>query len=259
MRHQERREDALLHERDVERLNQEEVHEYLEEVEEENKDQEVEDVDQEVENEDKEQNGMEIVHSASSEATPPESPSKLHFEWVNLSNLIFIGPQHYGLLETDGQLRALCGVSNKKEMDPLVLVESMFITCGKSKLEECSGHMQKLHNNRPKVGQFQKKLVDLQSNGTQIPSIGRDSLLVSELLEAWCLQLGILETTATTRIVGNSRTNLSTSHHDKIFPMSNLKDNKQKAPTLRCGDSRLGVQSSNPGFDYPRLGVDTNA
>ncbi|MED6201264.1 hypothetical protein PIB30_093185 [Stylosanthes scabra] len=147
---EERREDALLHERDIERLNQEEVHEYLEEVEEENKDQEVEDVDQEGENEDKEQNGMEIVHSASSEATPPESPSKLHFKWVNLSNLIFIGPQHYGLLETDGQLRALFGVSNKKEMDPLVLVESMFITCGKSKLEECSGHMQKLHNNRPK-------------------------------------------------------------------------------------------------------------
>ncbi|MED6163703.1 hypothetical protein PIB30_082588 [Stylosanthes scabra] len=39
--------------------------------------------------------------SASSEATLPESPSKLHFEWVNLSDMNLLGPQHYGLLETD--------------------------------------------------------------------------------------------------------------------------------------------------------------
>ncbi|MED6188583.1 hypothetical protein PIB30_087249 [Stylosanthes scabra] len=118
---------------------------------------------------------MKIVHSALSEATPPESPSKLHFEWVNLSNLIFIGPQHYGLLETDGQLGALCGVLDKKEMDPLVLAESMFITCGKSKLEACSGHLHKLHNNILKVGKFQEKLVDLQSNGwtNQVWDLGK--------------------------------------------------------------------------------------
>ncbi|MED6224400.1 hypothetical protein PIB30_083589 [Stylosanthes scabra] len=161
---QKRREDALLHEEDVESLCHEKVHKFLEEVEEENEDQEAEDVDQEVEDEDKEPKGMKIVHSASSEAIPPESPSKLHFEWVNLSDMNFLGPQHYGLLQTDSQLRALCGMSDKKEMDPLVLAKSGFITCRKSKFEECSGHLHKLHNNRPNVGQFQEKLVDLQSN-----------------------------------------------------------------------------------------------
>ncbi|MED6189007.1 hypothetical protein PIB30_091405 [Stylosanthes scabra] len=32
-----------------------------------------------------------------------------------------------------------------------------------------------------------------------------------------------------------------------------------RAPTPRRGDSRLGVQNSNPGVDHPRLGMDTNA
>ncbi|MED6137845.1 hypothetical protein PIB30_068854 [Stylosanthes scabra] len=80
---QEGRQDALLLEEDVESLNHEEVNECLEKVEEENEDQEAEDVDQEVKNEDKEPKGMEIVYSASSEATPPELPSKSHFEWVH--------------------------------------------------------------------------------------------------------------------------------------------------------------------------------
>ncbi|MED6165158.1 hypothetical protein PIB30_096884 [Stylosanthes scabra] len=148
---QEGREDTLLHEEDVGSLNHEEVHECLEEVEEENEDQVVEDVDQEVENEDKEPKGMEIVYSALFEATPPELPSKSHFEWVNLSDLNFIGPQHYGLLETDGQLRALYEVLDTKGMDSLVLDESRFITCGKSEFKAYSGHLHKLHNNRAKV------------------------------------------------------------------------------------------------------------
>ncbi|MED6188296.1 hypothetical protein PIB30_084624 [Stylosanthes scabra] len=57
---------------------------------------------------------MEIVHSASSEATPSKLPSELHFEWVNPLDMNFLGPQHYGLLDTDGQLKALCGVLDKK-------------------------------------------------------------------------------------------------------------------------------------------------
>ncbi|MED6153101.1 hypothetical protein PIB30_098344 [Stylosanthes scabra] len=165
----EEREDALLHEEDVENLNHKEVHECLEEVEEEN-------VDQEVADEDKESKGMEILQSASSEATPPESPSKLHFEWVNLSDMNLFGPQHYGLLETNGQLRALCRVSDKKEMSSLRLEESRFMTCRKSKLKACSRHLHKLHHKGAKVGvvslrkhlgpwQFQEKLVDSHSNG----------------------------------------------------------------------------------------------
>ncbi|MED6220933.1 hypothetical protein PIB30_049551 [Stylosanthes scabra] len=102
---QEGKEDALLHEEDVESLNQEEVHECLEEVEEENEDQEAEDVDQE----------------------------------ENLSNLTFIGQQHYGLLETDGQLRALCGVLDKKEVNIRWLNDSRCIMGGVLKLEAQNG------------------------------------------------------------------------------------------------------------------------
>ncbi|MED6129405.1 hypothetical protein PIB30_107682 [Stylosanthes scabra] len=161
------REDAPLNEGDVENLNHEEVRECLEEVEEKNEDQEVEDVDHEVKNKDKEQKGMEIVHSASSKATPSKLPSELQFEWVNFSNSNFIGPQHYRLLETDGQLKALCGVLDKKKEDSVELG---------SEFKAYSGYLHKLHNNRTKVGalnsrkhlgswKFQEKLVDSQNNG----------------------------------------------------------------------------------------------
>ncbi|MED6128131.1 hypothetical protein PIB30_094708, partial [Stylosanthes scabra] len=92
---QEEREDVQLPKKDVENLNHKELHECLEEVEEEN-------VDQKVADEDKESKGMEILQSASSEATPLESPSKLHFEWVNLSDMDLLGPQHYEFLEVRG-------------------------------------------------------------------------------------------------------------------------------------------------------------
>ncbi|MED6175203.1 hypothetical protein PIB30_076182 [Stylosanthes scabra] len=135
-RNQEEKEDALLPEEDVENLNHKEVHECLEEVEEEN-------VDQEVADEDKESKVTEILQSASSEATPPESPSKLHFEW---------------------------------EIDSLRMDESRFITCGELEFKAYNGHLPKLHNNRAKVGasnlkkhlgpwQSQEKLVDSQRNG----------------------------------------------------------------------------------------------
>ncbi|MED6115194.1 hypothetical protein PIB30_087921 [Stylosanthes scabra] len=174
---QDGREDALLNVEDVESLDHKEVHECVEEVEEENEDQEVEDIDQQVKDKDKEPKGMEIVHFASSEETPPKLPSELHFEWVNNpSNMNFIGPQYYGLLETDDQLRALGGVLNTKGMDSLVLDESRFITCGKSDFKAYSGYLHKLHNNRANVRalsmrkhlgpwQFQKKLVNSQNNG----------------------------------------------------------------------------------------------
>ncbi|MED6190003.1 hypothetical protein PIB30_101512 [Stylosanthes scabra] len=34
-------------------------------------------------------------------------------------------------------------------------------------------------------------------------------------------------------------------------------EHSARAPTPRHGDSRLGVQSSSPGFSHPRLGMDT--
>ncbi|MED6110391.1 hypothetical protein PIB30_042417 [Stylosanthes scabra] len=100
---------------------------------------------------------MEIVHSASSKVTPSELPSKLQFEWVDLPNLNFIGPQHYALLETDDQLGALDGVLDKKETESLELNAPMFITCGESEFESCSEHLHKLHNNRTNVGAFSLK------------------------------------------------------------------------------------------------------
>ncbi|MED6188975.1 hypothetical protein PIB30_091081 [Stylosanthes scabra] len=147
--------------KDVENLNPKEVHECLQEVKEEN-------VDQEVADEDKELKGMEILQSASSEATPPESPSKLHFEWVNLSDMNLLGPQHYGLLETDAQLRVLCGVLDKKEMDSLGMDESRFITCGESKLKAYNGHLHKLYNNRAKL---HKQLLDSARVACATPSV----------------------------------------------------------------------------------------
>ncbi|MED6199152.1 hypothetical protein PIB30_073245 [Stylosanthes scabra] len=124
---------------------------------------------------DKESKGMEIIQSASSEATPPESSSKLHFEWVNLSDMNLLGPQHYGLLETNDQLRVLCGVLDKKKMDSLGMDESRFTTSGGSEFKAYNGHLHKLHNNRAKVGalnlkkhlgpwQSQEKLVDSKKN-----------------------------------------------------------------------------------------------
>ncbi|MED6210251.1 hypothetical protein PIB30_062435 [Stylosanthes scabra] len=166
---QEAREDTLLHEENAESLNHEEVHECLEEV-------EVENEEEEAEYGDKAPKGMEIIHLASSGATPLYLPSKLHFEWVNLSNMHFLRPQHYGLLETDGQLRALCGVLDKKKMDSLGMDKSRLITCGESEFKAYSGRLHKLHNNRTKIGALnlrkhlgpwksQEKLVDSQSNG----------------------------------------------------------------------------------------------
>ncbi|MED6135191.1 hypothetical protein PIB30_043979 [Stylosanthes scabra] len=120
------------------------MHECLEEVEEENKCQEAEDVNQEVEDKDKEQQGVESVHFVSSEATPPMLPSELHLKWVNPYDMSCLGPLRYGLIETDGQLKALCGVLDKKKMDYMELSESKF--------KGCNGLLHKLHNNKAKIG-----------------------------------------------------------------------------------------------------------
>ncbi|MED6123900.1 hypothetical protein PIB30_053986 [Stylosanthes scabra] len=109
---QERREDTLLNEEVVECLNQEEVHEYLEDV--------------KVEDEDKEPKEMKSVYSVSSGAAPSKLLSELKFEWVNLSDLNYIDPKHYGLLETDGQLRALCEALDKKKVDAQMSDHSSF-------------------------------------------------------------------------------------------------------------------------------------
>ncbi|QHO19464.1 uncharacterized protein DS421_11g329190 [Arachis hypogaea] len=47
---------------------------------------------------------------------PRPLPSNTSFKWVQSLTFIFIFPLDYGLLETDGQLRALCGFKSKREM-----------------------------------------------------------------------------------------------------------------------------------------------
>ncbi|MED6116035.1 hypothetical protein PIB30_096383 [Stylosanthes scabra] len=112
------RED-VLNEEDVES-----IHESLEKVEEGNEAQVAEDVDQKVEDNCKEPKGMEIVHSISSEVTPSKLPSEFQFEW---------------------------------EKESLELNASKLITCGKSEFKAHSEPLQKLHNNRAKVGAFSLK------------------------------------------------------------------------------------------------------
>ncbi|RYQ95298.1 hypothetical protein Ahy_B08g090431 [Arachis hypogaea] len=46
----------------------------------------------------------------------PKSPSYTTFKWVKFLSLIFTFPLEYGLIENDGQLRALCGVKSKREL-----------------------------------------------------------------------------------------------------------------------------------------------
>ncbi|KAL4397007.1 hypothetical protein AHAS_Ahas01G0148800 [Arachis hypogaea] len=47
---------------------------------------------------------------------PKPSPSNTTFKWVKFLSLTFTFPLEYGLLEMDGQLRALCGIKSKKKM-----------------------------------------------------------------------------------------------------------------------------------------------
>ncbi|MED6219641.1 hypothetical protein PIB30_037614 [Stylosanthes scabra] len=119
---QKEREDVLVHEENVESLEQKGMHECLEEVEEENEYQEAEDIDQEVQDKNKGRKGIEIVHFTSSETTPPKLPSELHFKWANPYDMNCLSPQRYGLFKMDDQLKALYGVLDKKKMESMELV-----------------------------------------------------------------------------------------------------------------------------------------
>ena len=60
---------------------------------------------------------LEITLPKLLDTSPPKpSPSIPSFKWVNLSSLSLISPLEYALLETDGQLRALCGYKSKREI-----------------------------------------------------------------------------------------------------------------------------------------------
>ena len=60
--------------------------------------------------------GIEYALSRPLESPLPRLPSTPSFEWVNFISISFIIPLEYGLLETDGQLRMLCGMKRKRKM-----------------------------------------------------------------------------------------------------------------------------------------------
>jgi len=79
--------------------------------------------------------GVEHALSRSLGTPPPNSSSNPPLEWVKLLTLSFIIPLEYGLLETDGQLRALCGIKRKRRIFSGWRSKSRLIMVGSSKLK----------------------------------------------------------------------------------------------------------------------------
>ena len=76
---------------------------------------EIEEAYKEVEVVREEHKGVELAISL--EIPPPKLLSSFTtFKWVKFISLSFLIPLEYGLLETDGQLRALCGIKSKRKM-----------------------------------------------------------------------------------------------------------------------------------------------
>ncbi|RYQ95658.1 hypothetical protein Ahy_B08g091000 [Arachis hypogaea] len=75
---------------------------------------------------------VELTLSKPSDTFPAKSPSKLQIEWVIISSFNFLGPYQYALLEIYCQLRVLCGLASKKELDVGWQQESRCIVEGSS-------------------------------------------------------------------------------------------------------------------------------
>ncbi|RYR67515.1 hypothetical protein Ahy_A03g013915 [Arachis hypogaea] len=108
--------------------------EELEEVEE---DVEVEEACQEVEVVKEEHKGVELARSLGPSLIP-KSPSNTTFKWVKFLSLSFNFSLEYGLFETDGQLRALCGVKSRRELVSWWKCQSRFPMVGSLK-SKCNG------------------------------------------------------------------------------------------------------------------------
>ena len=91
-------------------------------------------VDQEVEDVKEEHKGVELAISL--KIPPPKLPSSFTtFKWVKFISLSFLIPLEYGLLETDGQLRALCGIKSKRKMVSGKNCPARFIMVGSFKFK----------------------------------------------------------------------------------------------------------------------------
>jgi len=112
----------------------EEVGEEVIECEEPSQEVNMKDVCQEVEVVEEEHKGVDLAYSKCGEVSLPKSPSSFTpFKWVKFLSLSFLIPLEYGLLETDGQLRALCGMERKKGLVSGRHHVSQFIMVGNSK------------------------------------------------------------------------------------------------------------------------------
>ncbi|XP_072080079.1 uncharacterized protein [Arachis hypogaea] len=60
--------------------------------------------------------GVEYAVSRPLDTSLPRLPSTPSFKWVKLISIHFTVPLEYGILETDGQLRKLCGIKRKRRM-----------------------------------------------------------------------------------------------------------------------------------------------
>ncbi|KAL4316078.1 hypothetical protein AHAS_Ahas15G0249100 [Arachis hypogaea] len=69
---------------------------------------------------------------------PKSSPSNTTFKWVKFLSLTFTFLLEYGLLETDGQLRALCGIKSKRKMISGKSYQARFkmVACSKLKCKD---------------------------------------------------------------------------------------------------------------------------
>jgi len=85
---------------------------------------------------------------------PKPPPSILSFKWVNSLYSSFIIPLEYGLLETDGQLRHICGFKSKKEMASGWKHYSRLIMVACSKLNCTVWYRARLFGSRRMFGHF---------------------------------------------------------------------------------------------------------
>ncbi|XP_015971242.1 uncharacterized protein LOC107494720 [Arachis duranensis] len=60
--------------------------------------------------------GVEYALSRTLETSPPRLPSTPSLEWVKLISVRLPIPLEYGFLETNGQLRKLCGIKRKRRL-----------------------------------------------------------------------------------------------------------------------------------------------
>jgi len=77
---------------------------------------EVEKTCKEVEVVKKEHKGVDLALAKCGEVPLPKSPSNTTFKWVKFLSLSFTFSLEYGLIEKDGQLRALCGIKSRREL-----------------------------------------------------------------------------------------------------------------------------------------------